>query len=194
MIELPDFEPKPAKVFGDDYYFEIPEDDDLERYQEYLQRKRTEREQKHLQRELTRQHKLPLDSRVYRKYVIREPPGITYHDESLKNTNGLKRKKNGLAENALAENVRSNDFLYRPSIQPFSFSKSVLKRSLVVLKLGFSIIHNDFLHRSSIQDLSRRKSLLKRSLVVLEICFSNIIHNGFLYHSSIQDLSRRKSS
>jgi len=93
VIELPDLEPNPTKVFGDDYYFEIPEDYDLERYQEYLQSKRTEREQEHLQRELTRQHKLPLDSRVYRKYVIREPPGITYHDESLKNTNGLKRKK-----------------------------------------------------------------------------------------------------
>ena len=91
VIELPEFEPIPTKVFGDDYYFEIPEDDDLERYQEYLQRKRTEREQEHLQRELTRQHKLPLDSRVHRKYVTREPPGITIN--SWYTYGELKRKK-----------------------------------------------------------------------------------------------------
>ena len=91
VIELPDFEPIPTKVFGDDYYFEIPEDDDLERYQEYLQRKRTEREQEHLQRELTRQHKLPLDSRVHVKYVKRKPPGITIH--SWYTYGELKRRK-----------------------------------------------------------------------------------------------------
>ena len=91
VIELPEFEPIPTKVFGDDYYFEIPEDYDLERYQEYLQRKRTEREQKHFQRKRTSRDKSPLDSdsrvRIYTHYK----PHITIH--SLYSYGDLKRKK-----------------------------------------------------------------------------------------------------
>ena len=92
VIELPDFEPKPTKVFGDDYYFEIPEDDDLERYQKYLQSKRTEREQEHLQRELTRRDKSPLkkDS-IVRIYTHHESQPITIH--SLYSYGKLKRRK-----------------------------------------------------------------------------------------------------